>query len=96
MSGNVLCAVTLPIANVATIVCLPPALPSPLHVLLPPVAIALFVAIAIAITIALATLSIALFDAHRCALFPPTAIHICSDGSIGGSLAAAKAVARRH
>ena len=67
MSGNVLCAVTLPIANVATIVCLPPALPSPLHVLLPTVAIALFVAIAIAI--ALAALSIALFDAHRCALF---------------------------
>jgi hypothetical protein len=67
----------------------------PLFVLLRLVAIALLVAVAIAI--ALAAVIIALFDAHRRAPSPPTAICIRSDGGIGGSLApaaAAKVVGR--
>ncbi len=85
VSGHVLRAVALPIAIVAVVA----RLPNPLFVLLRLVAITLFVAVAIAI--ALAAVIIALFDAHRCAPSPPTAIHICSDGGVGGSLALAVA-----
>ncbi len=67
----------------------------PLFVLLQLVAIALFVAIAIVIAIALAAVIIALFDAHQCAPSPPTVIRIHSNGGVGGSLAAAKAVGWR-
>jgi hypothetical protein len=66
----------------------------PLLVLLQLVVIILFVAVAIAI--ALATVIIALFNAHRCALSPPTAIHIRSDGGAGGSLAPAAAAWRQQ
>ena len=90
MSGHVLCAVVAAVARLS------PSLPLPLPVVLPLVAISLFVAIAVAIAITLAALIIALFDAHWCALSPPTAIRIGNDGRIGSSLVAAGAAWRQQ
>jgi hypothetical protein len=89
VSGHVLCAVTLPIAIVAAV-----AFPSSVPVLLRLGTITLFVAVAIAI--GLAAIISTLFGAQRCALSPPTVIRIRSDGSVGGNLAAAKALGRRQ
>ena len=73
VSGHVLCAVNLSIAIVTAV-----AFPSPLPVFSRLGAITLFVAVTIAIS--LAAIISTLFDAHRCALSPPTAIRIRSDG----------------
>ena len=97
MSGHVLRAITLPITIVAAV-----AFPSPVPAMLRLGAIALFVAVAVtllvalAIAIAMAAIIIALFDAHWCALSPPTAIRIGNDGRIGSSLVAAGAAWRQQ
>ncbi len=87
MSGHVLH--TLPIAIAAAV-----AFPLPVPAMPRLVAIALYVAVTI--PIALAAIIITLFSANQCAPSPPTAIHIRSNGGIGGSLEPAAAAWRQQ
>jgi hypothetical protein len=89
VSGHILCAVNLPIAIVAAVAFL-----SPVPVFLRLGAITLFAVVTIAIS--LAAIISTLFDVHRCALSPPTAIRIHSNGGVGGSLAPVAAAWRQQ